>query len=428
MYADNTKASSLPAAWQAGIVAIVASGVLLSGCVTTSLGNSVGTSVEGEGTNLDFLWMAEHPWATSFQQSGRIRLYAQYRRNGQAVEEELGPGRLVAQRQMRFVLPKSLRGVPDGPVCLFLSPGRNQAAVPVRAASAGETARFRDADWDSWVRANSARNSDAQEADELARVLTEAERRIAAQDKALARAGVQRPEDCARMAVPATAVEANPKDIFAPAQQAGASQRICVRRARNMRNQEYIRAEYRVDIHEAVTQFRPEASATEGAQRQADARLFLGHWQKWIDQTGADYTPELGSVGEFLPFAGTVGPAIKNWNIQRKAYPSTPAPPAVVTGLLDSYKGCLEDVGKQVAVKYEAWQRARASQPERDRLYTERKRAECTTQFADQEQLRSRVGELRGELAAMKARLGAAAASSDPGATRKVLNGESCSL
>ena len=45
-----------------------------------------------------------------------------------------------------------------------------------------------------------------------------------------------------------------------PAQQATASQRICVRRARNMRNQEYMNPAYRVDIHEAVAQFRPETS------------------------------------------------------------------------------------------------------------------------------------------------------------------------
>ncbi|MBL8434695.1 MAG: hypothetical protein JNL99_07135 [Zoogloea sp.] len=426
MYADDNARRAPAAAWKhAGAAALA--GLLVAACGTTSLGSSVGTSVEGEGSNLDFLWMAEHPWAPSFQQSGRVRLYAQYRQGGQIVEQDLGAGRLVAQRQMRFVLPHSLRGVPDGPVCLFLSPGRNQAAVPVRTASAGETARFRHADWDGWVRANSARNNDAQDAETLARVLAEAEQRIASQDKALARYGVRQPADCARMSVPATAVEANPRDVIAPAQQAAASQRICVRRARNMRNQEYMNPAYRVDIHEAVAQFRPETSLADSARRQADARLFLGHWQKWIDQTGADYTPELGSASELLPFAGTVPPAIKNWNTHRQTYPGTPAPQAVVTGLLDGYKGCLEDVAKQLAVRHEAWQKARSSQPERDRLYAERKRAECSTEFAEQERLKARVGELRSELAAARARLGVTE-TTRASTARKVLNGESCSL
>ena len=425
MYADDKARRAPAAAWKhAGVAALA--GLLVAACGTTSLGSSVGTSVEGEGSNLDFLWMAEHPWAPSFQQSGRLRLYAQYRQGGQTVEQDLGAGRLVAQRQLRFVLPHSLRGVPDGPVCLFLSPGRNQAAVPVRAASTGETARFRHADWDSWVRANSARNNDAQDVEALTRVLADAEQRIAAQDKALARQGVKRAEDCARMNVPTTAVEANPRDVIAPAQQATASQRICVRRARNMRNQEYIRPEFRIDIHEAVAQFRPEAGGADMARRQADARLFLGHWQRWLEPTGADYTPELGSASEMLPLAGTVSLAIKNWNLHRQTYPGTPAPPAVVTGLLDGYKGCLEDVAKQLAVRHEAWQKARASQPERDRLYTERKRAECSTQAAEQEQLKARVGELRAELAAARARLGAA--ETTPAITaRKVLNDASCS-
>lgn len=406
----------------------------LSGCATTNLGGTVGTAVEGEGQAVDFSWIAEHPWAASFQQAGRFHLYAQYRRDGQPVEEDLGAGRLIAQRQIRFSLPAALRTVPEGPVCLFVGGGRNSAAVPVRAGAGagGDTARFRYPAWEANVGTTSARRSDERDVAELGRVIPEAERRYRAEAEALAALGVRGAEDCGRLAVPSASVDTDPKDVVAPGIQASAAQRICVRRARNMRNPEYMRnSDYRIDTYDVVSHHRPaavEANNPDASRRQAEGRMFVSHWQKWIDQTGVEYVPEVGTSSEFLPLLGTLISSVKDWNAHRVAYPGTPAPALIVNGILDAYKGCLDDVGKQLSIKYEAWQRTRANKPERDRIYAERKRSECVARVGEQGRMGQRISELRTELAAAQARLVAAGTVQPRSAPRRLLNGEACTL
>ena len=395
---------------------------------TTGLGKSVGTSVEGQGQSIDFMWIGEHPWAATFQQTGRLHLYAQYRRDGQAVEEDLGAGKIFAQRQMRFTLPKALRAVPEGPVCLFFGTGRNSSAVPVRSnsASAGDTAGFRYQAWEANIRTTSSRQVDEKEVAELSLALPEAERRATSETNGLAALGVRQREDCSKMMVP-TAGETVPKDVFIAGQQTSIAQRICVRRARNQRNPEYINTDYKIDVHEAISQFRsPDGGSPQGGRRQAEVRQFLSQWQKWIDQTGVEYVPEVGSPSDFLPTVGTLDNSIKDWNAHRKAYPGTPAPATIVNGILDAYKGCLEDVSKQLAFKLDAWQKARANQPARDRLYAERKRSECVGRVEELDRLKIRIGELRTQLAETQTRVAAAPTVQNQTASRQMLNGESC--
>lgn len=407
--------------------------VQLAGCGTTSLGGNVGTGVEGEGQTVDFSWIPEHPWAGAFQQSGRLRLYAQYRKDGQPVEEDLGVGRMVAARQIRFVLPRSLRAAPDGQVCLFLSGGRSGGAVPVRGAAGGggDTGRFRFPAWESGVRAASARSAAERDVAELGRLIPDLERQIRTESDALAAQGVRQPEDCAHMRVAPSSGDVAPPDVIAPGNQAGTAQRICIRRARNMRNAEYMaNARYRIDAQEAVSQYRPAQGEGGGdvRHRQEEARMFLGHWQKWIGQTGVEYVPEVGEPSEFLPLLGTFITAVGEWNVHRQTYPGTPPPPVVVNGILDAYRGCLEDVGKQLTFKYEAWQKARVSQPARDRIYADRKRAECVGRVEELKRLDERLGVLRGQLTEAQGRVASQPDAAAPSSSRRVLNGETCNI
>jgi len=405
--------------------------ILLAACATGSLGNNVGTLVEGEGANIDFSWVPDHPWSNSFRQPGRLHLYAQYRRNGEPVEEDLGAGRSTAQRQLRFELPKGLRGLPDGGVCFFLGAGGNGGTVPVRTASktGGDTVRFGYPSWSAYVRESGARYVDQREADERARTLTAAEQRAAAETASLAKIGVQRREDCTRLAAATAAGGSVPKNVLAPREQALVAQKICVRQARNMRNPEMTQASDQVDAYDVIKRYPFDALSPESARRQTEARQFLAHWQRWFDQTGVNYVPEVGSASDHLPVVHSVMPIIKNWNVERQANPATPAPGAIVFGLLDAHKGCLDDVTKQLAFKYDAWQKARANQPVRDRLYAERQLAECTGRVDDLTTLQSRIGDLRRQMAADRARL---SESPEPApfasSGRTVLNGHTCSL
>lgn len=415
------------------LTAVCASLLLMAGCAT-GLGTHAGVTVQGEGSTLELAWSPDHPWARQFQsEANRFHVFAQYRIGDQPVEQDLGAGSLIGTPAVvRFQLPPALRSAPESQVCLFIGRSRAESAVPIRMGpqAAGDTARFRYAEWEAGVRsatvaAQSQRESDALDRS-VASIQTETRRVRAVQDQS----GIRSAEDCKRLRPSAVAQESTPNNVVDPSLAGAVAQRICVRRARNMRRSEVFER-YRIDVEEKVASFASDAQQPKSERTKAQLRQFEQQWTRWFDKTGADYRPELGSDLDLLPVVDTVYAAIKAWNNGSQHSPADRA--IIVRGLLDGFDGCLEDANKQLRTQYEAWERARSNKPARDKLYVEWQQASCLNELQNQNKaltaLSDALAEAQTRQAKLQAQQGAAQAPAvltKPG--RKVLNDEVCSL
>lgn len=413
---------------------LVTTGIaVLAGCANSSLGDNAGVSVEGQGSRLTLAWESRHPWAAQLrQQAARYHIYAQYRHDSRPVEQDLGVARLDRDgAAMLFVLPDALKAPPESAICLFVSPGRQYASLPVRLTrqTAADTATFRYPAWEVSVTARTRQLFTQREVAMHAQQVSELEQQLQAMQMSLSTIGANAPQDCERLQANGRSDTGDqPADVIAPDRQAEKAQQICVRRARN------VRVNYKIDLTQLTKSLLADKSLSEQDRRRAIGMLFLQHWHRWFDQTGIDYVPEIGSSSELLPMSKTTVQALRTMVDQadKDSTRREMAARSAATGMLDGYAGCLEDVGKQLVVKHEAWRIARVNQPERDRLYTERKRAECVARFQevaqarnDLEEARRRLADKQGEAIATKDHATGAQAISTPSGP---LNQISCSL
>ena len=386
------------------LLLLTAAATALYGCSTNSIGESASTKVEGLQDSVIFSWQQDHPWSTQFSgQGSRFSLFAQYVANGRPVEQNLGRPSSVSSQQWTFALPRELRSVPESQVCLFFSQSQTSPSIPVRARAAvgGETARFRFPDWEKRVIAATSTSVLEAELKAIDSIVADSKAQLARLKGDLERSGVKSIEDCSRLAsaVSSTQYESIPADVVPVAMQMDATERICVRRARNMKR---FRPEYRADLDVLAEQVSTDTTVALTERTRSQVRSFLNQWMKWRDRTGPEYTPQLGSPTEGLPTGGVLDEAIKVWN--SSAAPKTSASRATITaGLLDAYSGCLEDVSKQLAIRGAAWESARVNRPARDRLFAERRRAQCHSQVSGLEALASSIVEQENQLTVRRA-------------------------
>jgi hypothetical protein len=411
----------------AGVTAMLAA---LGGCASGTLGDTAGVQVEGQASSVLVSWDASHPWAAQFQgQATRFRLYAQYRSAGQPLEQDLGPPRPSGTGGWIFELPPSMKAVPESPICLFVSASRTSPSIPVRsrARPGADTARFRFPAWEAKVSGTTRAALGERELAQLTRSVADLEAELERQREPLLKAGVRSPEDCQRLsagAAPASA-EVIPADVLAPAQQADGTQRVCVRRARNMRRSP---PAYRVDVAEFLSRWMAETPAGANDRARLQAAQFQQHWSRWYERTGVDYTPEVGDPGDRLPTGGVLDEAIVGWN-KAGGSGSAEARRGIAAGLLDSYAGCLEDVAKQLKVKHDSWQKAQVNRPLRDRLYAERQQAACVARVNDIGRLNEALNEARSRADAKRGDAPSAPSGAPPAPAGKVsLNSQDCTI
>lgn len=405
--------------------------IALFGCASGGIGDNASTKVEGAQDSIVFSWEPDHPWASQFAEQGsNFSLYAQYVADGNPVEQNLGRPRKTAQQQWVFSLPRDLRTVPQSNVCLFFSHIRSSVSIPLRlkAMPGGDTARFRFPEWEQRVVASTKASKAEGELKAMEALIADSRLELSRLRTDLSRQGITRVEDCNRAAdTPAVrGDEAPPADVVSPSQQAGAAERICVRRSRNMKR---FRDEYKIDLDVLAEQLVSDTNIAANDQSKLRARAFLTHWAKWRDRTGPEFTPQLGTATEGLPTAGVLDDTIKTWN--NTSIPKTTASrQTVAAGLLDAYFGCLDDTGKQLAIRNAAWERSRALRPTRDRLFAERRLEQCQAQVAGIETLAKELAVQEKNLSERKI-VASSTERSQPenmGSRPAVLNGYTCSI
>jgi hypothetical protein len=367
----------------------------LAGCAASDLDGNAAVLVSGDATSTEFSWAADHPWVRQFQAQGsRIRLYAQYRSAGQPVEQDLGAGTPVSAAQLRYRLPTTLRAVPDdGAVCLFLSTSRTGAAIPVRlsAKAQGDTARFRNPAWEGQVRTSTRSSLVQRDIDELTQGIAALDRSISGVQQGIAAMRVGSVADCpnAKRTAARNAQDDEPK-VMSMDEIPDGAQRVCVRRARNMRNAQV------VDVPQLVKQFNADQRTPGTARAHELAQKFQQHWAKWLSATGAGYVPEVGRATDTLPTGGALDGQIKQLNGNPASAPTLA--PLVAMGLLDSYAGCLEDVGKQLRAMRDAQLHEQTNKPMRDQAYAEHVQKQCVANFDQLAKLTVERGEQQSRL------------------------------
>ncbi len=135
---------------------------VLSGCASTPQANPgdkmSGVDIASEGQKILFSWNLNAPVASRVGNGSRLELVASY-------QSDLGPvtGEVIAKAQpdsrfngVNFELPKRLKFIPTGPICLRVSDQRS--AIPLRVPMFGETNDgFLHPEWESQTAINTER-------------------------------------------------------------------------------------------------------------------------------------------------------------------------------------------------------------------------------------------------------------------------------
>lgn len=417
----------------AGIALLAA--LCLAGCAT-SLGDQLGTRVEGLGRQLVLAWVPEHAWDAQLTQRG-VTLYAEYRTASQGlVSERIASGRGAGQRVIRLGLPETLRSTPTGPVCLVLQLDGQSTLLPVRRAQAGQDAvRMRHASWEAGLAERTDRRVLQQQAQSLAAQVGEGEQQLAAlraqaerQRSVLARGGAATADACASLRAAGLPTQ-TPYDVLPLAQHDDTARRVCVHRVRNGTDRlESARARHshEVAVVMAIDRrrepqvmptvvegfLRQSAPATDAAMtsRRDEGAQFARDWQRWRPHTGKDYLPHAGAPEDRLELTAAAADLNARFLLQQLAGSTvsfadgtrgmTPRDQlALVGGMLDAYGGCVADVRKQLATKLEAWATLQRDGPQRERLRNEFVVNQCRADHQALKALDDRIAALEADIA-----------------------------
>lgn len=417
------------------IAVAAASALALAGCAT-SLGDQLGTRVQGAGSQVTLAWVPEHAWDVPLGQRGAT-LYAEYPTATQSrVSERLASGRGGASRTIRFALPDTLRAVPTGPVCLVLQLEGTGTLLPVRRGAAGrDPARMRFASWEAGLADRTQRRVAQQQAAALAsqvddgrQQLAEGRARADRQRAALVRAGVPTPEACTAVRVATLPAQA-PYDVLPAAQHDDTARRVCVHRVRHWVDR--FEARGRRDARQALALavdrlstvpvamapvmagfLRQPAPPGDAAfdQRRREAADFQRDWTRWRGQTGPDYQPHVGAPDDPLQLTAYAADLHARF-LRAQADPaalsfadgmrdmSPREQLGLVGGLLDAYGGCVNDVRRQLGTKLDAWTALQREGPQRERLRQEFVAGQCRADHAALAALETRLAALERDIA-----------------------------
>ncbi len=361
---------------------IVCCGIVFMGSCASTPNKNADVEVIGNGSIVQFSWATDHPWAKQFQAQGmRMHLFAQYKSASLPVEQDLGVGIYAPPTQVRFQLSDTLLAVPDGPVCLFLSTSRAASAIPIRMPSdhQADTARFRNPAWEHHAVVSTRTSLTAKQERELSESLTALDQQIDLAHKLATKDGIATAADCVNVKATSSNLSDSMQGVLEPAEQEDGAERVCVRRARNMRNSLMINSKYLVDLEKMVNNLTIPRGAANSAVINVQIQTFQANWNKWISKTGVDYVPEVGTDSNFLPMGGILLSQLEQMN--KSSVRDSDLEKTITMGLLDSYSGCLEDVKKQLNQKYVSWVHEQTNKPAREAAHSEYIRKQCVAQF-----------------------------------------------
>jgi len=447
--------------------AAVAAAVALAGCAT-SLGDNAGAAVTATDRSVSLVLTEKHAWAPLLPRGADLVAEYPIPQVG-LVREILSPATREGALGLGFVLPDRLRAAPGGPVCLYVQLRGNRSVVPVRkAASNGDTGRFRHAAWEQSVQATSALQQQEREVAQLETQLTDLERWLGVRKQDLDGRGWTTPARCDAISVTSAAPTSPPLGVLPAERHADAARQTCVNRATYTQRfrQSFIaklvdapNAEARGRALEAASSLAgmieagaanvqkmsassdPQVTAVL-ARRQQQARELLADFRRFAPTLGKDFYPAFGKPDDHMELIGVAQlPHQKQILLEQAERLSLPADQrptltgnetlGLIGGMLDAYTGCVSDGQRELKVKLEAWTTLQRDGPERNRRIREHYVAECRAQHAalgagqdQRSQLASKLAAARATAASLQGR---ATTARSTGSTKVVaLNNATC--
>lgn len=430
---------------------------LLGSCATPGggLGDTLGTEVLGTPDAVVFRWSPEHPWDQRLRGNARLRLMANYvAEGGRPVTEALASAQATGQRQLSFRLPTELRGVPAGPVCLFIDEGRD--AIPVRTARApgADTKLFRHPAWESASGGRSRSRAAGSTVATLKARDAELERQESLIQTRMVALGITPTTACEKLdAAPATA---EPRPSFPPAQHADLSRKVCVWKARNSA-QFHVRQQVRaadgtparivvgldlVALHRAVERdqagLAPDARGSDEARVRArrldEGRTFVADAQRFGGLVGQGYRPEvvIGEGKEILPIVYSAQELILRFTRPDVLKPLDEAGRLGLYGVtLDAYRDCIDGVAVQLKADHDASLMRSERDPRRRAAERDRVIGQCRTTLDSLASVRAARERTQADLRAAEGVVASAAGAdgrSGAPAEGARLNGNACSI
>ncbi len=454
------------------LVGGVALSMLLASLSAAQGKDTVWTTVSTDAAGVSVAWHKNHPWNADLSRAG-AQLVARYQAEGRVTSEVISTAAATGttERRFRFALPSDLRSRPQGPICLFVQLP-NRRVLPIRRADKqdSDTAGFRDESWERHVRARGdLRAAQARVAD-ADRSLVIATHNVTAQQAVVSRRGWATAGDCDRIVtpVPSTAAVA-PYDVVSPQSHDDVTRRVCVHRvwvartwaqgvvakvlvpavakaggtgsepgkiiAALFSNATFTLPDVVDGMLSAVS---AESPVGDRAGRLTQAAEFRRDWQR-LAAAMALYEPHVGTSLEMLELPSTAPPVAlrvfgrdlarahqAEWAVEGLP----PASPSDILGIagvmLDAYSGCLEDVRKQLRIKWDSWQSLASSAPRRAEAAHEFFVRECRQELTLLQQLTATRDAMQAQSDREQQALRAIGTPPSPSGSRTVLNASSC--
>lgn len=366
------------------------------------------TKLSAEGRSVFLSWNKNHPWD---QQLGHTstNLMAKYAtESGRDAVEVVGTAASVTgeTRTLRFTLAEDVRGLPRGPVCLFIQ--TQGKILPVRKANrAGDdTAGFRYEAWEGIIRKRAETRVIQAKIAKLEQNSKTAESSTRRQEGVIRQHQWDSEASCEKITVPTETV-VRPIDAIDLTQQDDVARHVCVRQVWYRRQviKKYVNDG---DIEEILTK-NPRAAkeilselltpflgsledepdralsnlvANLGLDNQTvKARLpqineFLADWKK-LSPGIKDYRPQFGQERDYLKWPSTAsaaafrvyGAALAQryktpWALDGVTEGTVQDKESVLGASLDAYSSCMRDGKVKMKIAYDNWNKATKDAPQ----------------------------------------------------------------
>jgi hypothetical protein len=415
------------------------------------------TTVEGDGSTIRLQWDKKHPWDAELSSRGATLIAEYANHDGRIVGERLTSARETStgSHAMEFRLPAGLTQSPEGPVCLYFAVGAHILPLRQPGPSVPETARFRDAAWESSAAASTEAAGRQRRLAELQSAAATAANAVQTAEENLAARQWSSRAACDSLRAPSFTLPQKPPDVLPADEHEQASRRTCTRRVRSWQEElagaiqkigvTRLNPRYCVQfagdpqtLAELMQYVRAKSGADTGvlAQRERQLAQMEADWDRWASSSDT-YVPPFGEKDDHLSLqdidqeagvrilkAGSDG----RLHLAVGANPDTRLVSGYVGASLEAYSRCVVDGQKELAAKLAAWEEMQARAPALASAAQTQLTNSCRKSFDDLDTLRSNQVAITAKLTAEEAAPAHLHPPSDPArdSGRQALNHATC--
>lgn len=393
--------------------------LVLGSCVSTELNNQLGTEVIGKGSQIEFTWDTEHPFAQQYARQNVV-LVAEYleldqRNRAKPVRQILSRSnnQFIEINKKVFTLPPQLRSVPSSAnICLYLQ--MNRQAIPLRTAGSFDTARFQYTEWAQLVASSTGRKLLSQDIAIAERNLATAERNLEtalnqqnqsiddfnqqlASENLTQEVTIYDSNDCKRIKV-AAAEQTKPFDVLAKEQHLPTALNVCAARAFN--SVRFAKAIAKQEIPSvrllpAITKLNQTnlnaLIARLDDSRRQQLQVFTESFLRFVRSSDSSFKPEIGSRNDLLPVSAYT---FQRQNLVLEALSASSSASdselrlgvEVISNELEEFRSCVIEGQQQLKTKFNAWQKRITSNPDRVDAKNQFIVQKCESMFTNNQQ------------------------------------------